>query len=151
LPVGPGQTAGADRLTAPAAAGNTSAATGQTRHPAAPTRKRPSTAGHTATPAPPRNPTALAAPATPPSPPAPAAAGSAAPSRASHIREHPRREQRLPVLSQERKHAPSRDQLPARLPHIQPGRLCGPLTLHASNTARQLPSKARTYKIFSGL
>jgi hypothetical protein len=52
--------------------------------------------------------------------------------RGVHVREHPRREQRVPVPGQEREHAPRRDQLPARLPHIRPGQLSRPLTLHTS-------------------
>src|SRR5262249_48617728 len=55
------------------------------------------------------------------------------------------------MLSQKREHAPRRDQLPARLPHIRPHRLPGPLTLHAYNTAPSATRQARTYKIFSTL
>jgi hypothetical protein len=107
------------------------------------TVKRPSTAGHTATPAPTHSPQPLQRlqhhrrrqhlrrQARPPI------------RRGIHVGEHPRREQRLTVLGKEREHAPGRNQLPTCLPHIQPSRPPGPLTLHAYNTARQHPPQAR--------
>lgn len=36
-----------------------------------------------------------------------------------HVGEHPRRDQRVTVLGQERKHIPGRDQIPAGLPDVR--------------------------------
>lgn len=53
-----------------------------------------------------------------------------------HVRERLCREQRLAVLGQGREDTPLGDQLPARFPHIRPGRPPGPLTLHGHHWPR---------------
>lgn len=66
--------------------------------------------------------------------------------RRVHVRERLRREQQPLVFGQEREHAPGRNQLPARDPHLRPGR--SPPTAHHDPSVNSRARSGLTTKIF---
>lgn len=107
--------------------------------------RRPSTTGHTATPAPCQSPIARAVLAAR-SPRCPDLRRYRRPpvGRGIHVGGHLRREQRTTVLGQERKHAPAGTSS-RHFPHtIRTDRLPGPFTDHHSTPARRVRGGTRT-------
>ena len=121
------------RAERPDAAGSRTAATDRTRCPAAPTRTRPSTAGHTAAPGTPRSRTGRTAPAAPPPRPAPAAASAAGRSARGTCRRTSTPETTPPGAQPGTRTHPAGISSRHVYPHIRSDQLTSPLTLHHSS------------------